>query len=146
MTAGGAVAGGAAGGAAAGAGAAAAADEEVNRRQAGKRRGRACSRRRRALLMKPSRTMEEVAVFLSLPGIESNTETLPGQLLGYLLGQESKGSLTAELVKRGWATARARGWTRTWRRSIMGVQISLTKKGVAHWEEVWRCCTPKSHC
>ena len=27
-----------------------------------------------------------------------------GQLLGYLLGQESKGSLTAELVKRGWAT------------------------------------------
>ena len=103
--AGGAVAGGAAGGAAAGAGAAAAADEEVNLTASGKAAWEGVfPSTPRAVLMKPSRTMEEVAVFWSLPGIESNTETLPGQLLGYLLGQESKGSLTAELVKRGWAT------------------------------------------
>ena len=102
---GGAVAGGAAGGAAAGAGAAAAADEEVNLTASGKAAWEGVfPSTPRAVLMKPSRTMEEVAVFWSLPGIESKTETLPGQLLGYLLGQESKGSLTAELVKRGWAT------------------------------------------
>ena len=141
-------AGGAAGGAAAGAGAAAAADEEVNLTASGKAAWEGVfPSTPRAVLMKPSRTMEEVAVFWSLPGIESKTETLPGQLLGYLLGQESKGSLTAELVKRGWATglsavrmpsveppcspprthtttpdltprcSRYRGWMRTWRRS-----------------------------
>ena len=105
VTDGGAVAGGAAGGAAAGAGAAAAADEEVNLTASGKAAWEGVfPSTPRAVLMKPSRTMEEVAVFWSLPGIESKTETLPGQLLGYLLGQESKGSLTAELVKRGWAT------------------------------------------
>ena len=167
VTDGGAVAGGAAGGAAAGAGAAAAADEEVNLTASGKAAWEGVfPSTPRAVLMKPSRTMEEVAVFWSLPGIESKTETLPGQLLGYLLGQESKGSLTAELVKRGWATglsavrmpsvepARLTAHTHRHPRpdapllplqgmdedvaalSIMGVQISLTKKGVAHWEEV----------
>ncbi len=93
----------------------------------------------RQVFIKPDQEKRELSLVFPVPSARAHWRTQPGEVLGYLLGDESPGSLLASLKAQGLAEKLSAGMAfDTDVGAAFNVSLTLTPAGVAQVDEVLR--------
>ena len=91
----------------------------------------------RVVTIEPVKDIREMNISFSLTGLRKDYKSKPGRMLGYILGNEGKGSLLSYLKDKGWATSLSAGASsETDSYGNANVTIGLTLEGLENYKEV----------
>jgi len=91
----------------------------------------------RLIQVEPIQDIRELTMIFPLPALQKHYESKPGELLGFILGYEGKGSLLSYLKKKEYATALgASASDNTADYGTFTVSIDLTPKGLENYRDV----------
>lgn len=91
----------------------------------------------RQVFIKPDQEKRELSLVFPMPSARAHWRTKPGEMLGYLLGDESPGSLLASLKAQGLAEQLSAGMAfDTDIGAAFNLGLTLTEQGVARVDEV----------
>lgn len=86
---------------------------------------------------KPVMTRNRLALSFSVPDFDEHWDVQPSHYFSHLIGHEGNGSILSFLKEQGWANSLSAGaHTISKGSSTFGVDVDLTEKGLAHYEEV----------
>lgn len=91
----------------------------------------------RMIKVKSIKSLRELKLMFPISSQAVHYRTKPADLIAYLLGDESKGSVLSALKQKGWATSLAAGTSiQTSGFSFFDIGISLTTDGVDHIDDI----------
>lgn len=95
----------------------------------------------RMVTMKPVKDMRSLKLMFALPGVNDYFLSKPGQLMGFILGHEGKGSLLSLLKKENLALGLGAGsYASTPDYASFSISVTLTEKGAEEVERVAEYC------
>lgn len=93
------------------------------------------------LTVKPEKDLKTLMLNFALDDVMPHWREKPLQYIGHLLGHEGEGSLLAYLKQQNLASGISAGLSNSYQGGAsFGIKISLTDKGVKHWQNVVDAC------
>lgn len=95
----------------------------------------------RLITMKPVKDLRSLKLIFSLPGMDDYFLSKPGEIMGFILGHEGKGSLLSLLKKENLALSLGAGtYAATADYASFSITVTLTEKGAEEYEKVAEHC------
>ncbi len=93
----------------------------------------------RTILIKPVKSMRQLRLAFPVPSLRKYYRYKPSSVISQLLGDEGEGSVLSYLKSKGWATSLSAGLGfGTLDVSFFGIEMSLTREGLNHTDEIVR--------